>query len=98
MWTIFCVGLLEKKGAHGQCTLHWGMSCDSETLWRLQLSTLSAVVYKGDYRPEVNLFNPPSFAGFHKVLDGEIKCLRSTGLGVSVKQAEPITGNEENQL
>ena len=49
-------------------------------------------------RPEVNLFNPPSFADFRKDLDGEMKRLCSTGLGVSVKQAEPIIVDEEHQL
>ena len=54
--------------------------------------------YIQDHRPDINLFSSPLFAGFRKVLDGEMKRLRSTGLGVSVKQAEPITVDEENQL
>ena len=54
--------------------------------------------YIQEHRPEVNIFASPSFASFRKVLDGEMKRLRSSGLGVSVKQAEPITVDEENQL
>ena len=46
----------------------------------------------------MNLFTSPSFAGFRKVLDGVMKKLRSNGLGVHVKQAEPITSDEENVL
>ena len=54
--------------------------------------------YIQDRRPEVNIFSARSFAGIWKVLDGGMKRLRSTGLGVHVKQAEPITQKEEYQL
>ena len=40
----------------------------------------------------------PEFAGFRKSLDGEMKRLRQSGLGVTKKQAEPITSQEENSL
>ena len=53
--------------------------------------------YIQDHHPEVNLFNCPSFAGFRKVLDGTMKQLRSCGLDVQVKQAEPITTEDENK-
>jgi hypothetical protein len=49
-------------------------------------------------RPEINIFKSPTFAGFQRNLDGEMKRLRSTGLGVRKKQAEPITIEEENFL
>lgn len=42
--------------------------------------------------------NPPSLAGFRKVLDGAMNQLRSSGLGVCAKQAEPITVEEEGLL
>ena len=41
-----------------------------------KLSMLFTVVYKDAFkttRPDVNLFSSPLFAGFHKVLDGEMK-------------------------
>lgn len=50
--------------------------------------------YIQDHRPEVNLFTSPSFAGFRKVLDGLMKQLCSSGLGVHTKQAEPITSED----
>ena len=53
--------------------------------------------YIQDHRPDIYVFSS-LFAGFRKVLDREMKRLRSSGLGVSVKQAEPITVHEENQL
>ena len=49
-------------------------------------------------RPEINIYKSPTFAGFQNTLDGKIKPLRSTGLGVSRRQAEPITIEEENLL
>ena len=49
-------------------------------------------------RPEINIYKSPTFAGFQKTLDGEMKRLRSTGLGVRRRQAEPITIEEENLL
>jgi hypothetical protein len=49
-------------------------------------------------RPEVNLFKDPAFAGFQRTLDGDLKRLRSLGLGVKKKQAKPISFEEENLL
>lgn len=54
--------------------------------------------YVRGHRPEVNIFKDSFFAGFRKTLDGEMKRLRSIGLGVTSKQAEPLTVEEENQL
>ena len=51
-----------------------------------------------EIRPEINLFKDPAFAGFQRTLDGELKWLRSLGLGVKKKQAEPISIEEENLL
>ena len=67
----------------------------------LTLCTLCAVKlmrYVRDIHPEVNFFKQPEFAGFRKSLDGEMKRLRQSGLGVTKKQAEPITSQEENSL
>ena len=47
-----------------------------------------------DRRPEVNIFTSPLFAGFRILM----KQLRSSGLGVHTKQAEPITPEKENLL
>ena len=58
----------------------------------------SAADYSDTSRTEVNLFTSPSLAGFRKVLVGVMKKLRSCGFGVHVKQAEPITSDEENVL
>lgn len=49
-------------------------------------------------RPEINIFKDPAFSGFQRTLDSEMKRLRSLGLGVKRKQAEPITIAEENML
>ena len=46
----------------------------------------------------MNFFKDPQYAGFRKTLDGEMKRLRSLGLGVKRKQAEPITVEEESSL
>ena len=49
-------------------------------------------------RPEINIFKDPTFAGFQRTLDSEMKRLRSLGLGVKKRQAEPITTDEESLL
>ena len=51
-----------------------------------------------EMKPALNLFADAEFAGFRKTLDGEMKRLRSMGLGVQQKRAEPISEGEENQL
>ena len=54
--------------------------------------------YVRELHPEVNFFKDSQYAGFRKTLDGEMKRLRSLGLGVKCKQAEPITVEEETSL
>ena len=54
--------------------------------------------YVRETRPEINIFKDPSFSGFQRTLDSEMKRLRSLGLGVKKKQAEPITSEEEDLL
>ena len=56
--------------------------------------------YIRETRPEteINIFKDPAFSGFQRILDGEMKRLRSLGLGVKRKQAEPITIAEEKLL
>lgn len=54
--------------------------------------------YIRETRPEINIFKSPTYDGFQKTIDSEMKRLRSTGLGVKKRQAELITTEEENQL
>ena len=54
--------------------------------------------YIKDHRPQINIFKDACFSGFIKTLDSEMKRLRSVGLGVTRKQAEPLTVDEENSL
>ena len=54
--------------------------------------------YIREKRPEINIFKDHQYTGFRKTLDGEMKRLRSAGIGVKRKQAEPITIEEENKL
>ena len=54
--------------------------------------------YIKEHRPQLNIFSQPQFAGFRKTLDSEVKRLRSLGMGVDRKQAEPLTVEEENSL
>ena len=54
--------------------------------------------YIKEHRPQLNIFSQPQFAGFCKTLDSEMKRLRSLGMGVDRKQAEPLTVEEENSL
>ena len=49
-------------------------------------------------KPEVNIFKDPIFRGFQRTLDSEIKRLRTPGMGVKKKQAEPITIEEEDMF
>ena len=39
-------------------------------------------------RPEIDIFNDPTFAGFRRTLDCEMKHLCSLSLGVKKRQAE----------
>ena len=54
--------------------------------------------YAWERRPEINIFKDHQYAGFQKTLDGEMKRLRSLGLGVKKRQADPITIQKENDL
>jgi hypothetical protein len=54
--------------------------------------------YIRERRPEINIFKDAQFAGFQRTLDAEMKRLRSMGLGVRKKQAEPISIQEEDLL
>ena len=80
--------VLEVRKANGDCY-------PPETLHNMCSGLLR---YIRQDRPEINIFKSPTFSGFQRALDGEMKRLRSTGLGVRKKQAEPITIDEENIL
>lgn len=54
--------------------------------------------YLRELHPKLNLFKDVAFAGFHRTLDGEMKRLRSLGIGVQKKRAEPISIDEEGKL
>ena len=54
--------------------------------------------YVRDRVPELDIFKQPSFSGFQKTLDAEMKRLRACGMGSAPKRAEPITLSEENSL
>ena len=54
--------------------------------------------YVRETRPAIKFWKDDDFAGFRKTLDGEMKRLRSIGLGVKTEQAEPLSIQEENQL
>ena len=47
---------------------------------------------------KANFFSDACFAAFRKTLDGEMKRLRSLGMGVVTKQAEPVIEDEEDRL
>ena len=80
--------MLEARKANGDCYT-------TDTLYSICSGLLR---YIRENRPEINILKSSSFAGFQRTLDGEMKRLRSTGLGVKRKQAEPITIEEENLL
>jgi hypothetical protein len=48
--------------------------------------------------PSIDFFKDAEFADFRCTLDGEMKRLQSQGIGSKKKQAEPITGQEEELL
>ena len=72
-----------------------GQPYPPQTLYGLACSIMR---YVREVRPHVNFFKDADFDGFKRTLDGEMKRLRSTGLGVRPKRAEPITVNEENLM
>lgn len=49
-------------------------------------------------QPKINFFNDPQFTHFKMSLDGEMKRLQSSGKGVTKRQAEPLTVEEEDIL
>ena len=46
----------------------------------------------------IDIFSDKSFSFFKRVLDSEMKELQAAGIGVSVKQADPIRTSHEEQL
>ena len=54
--------------------------------------------YVRELHPDFNFMKDPQLAGFQRTLDGEMKRLRSVGLGAKRRQAEPIQVSEENVL
>ncbi len=72
-----------------------GQPYPPQTLYGLVCSLMR---YVRELRPHINFYKDPEFAGFQKTMDGEMKRLRSLGLGVKRKQAEPISVKEENSL
>ena len=49
-------------------------------------------------KPELNLLKDPQFSRFQRTLDAEMKRLRSTGLGVKKRKAEPISVSNTKNL
>ncbi len=72
-----------------------GQPYPPQTLYQICCGLLR---YVRDLHPEINFLKDAQFAGFQRTLDGEMKRLRSLGLGVKKQQAEPIEVHEENQL
>ena len=66
-----------------------------ETLYQLSCGLLRVI---RELRPHINILKDAEFAPFQKALDSEMKRLRSLGVGVKKKQAEPISLNEEQTL
>lgn len=54
--------------------------------------------YIRDVKPDLNLLKDPQFSRFQRTLDAEMKRLRSTGLEVKKRKAEPISISDENLL
>ena len=68
-----------------------GKSYPPNTLYQLCCGVMR---YIWGTNETVDYFNDSAFAGFRKTLDGEMKKLRSQGLGTDIKQAEPISADE----
>ena len=83
-----CKFVLETKKSNGE---HY----PPDTLYAICNGLLRFI---RETRPEINIFKDPVFCGFQRTLDSEMKRLRTLGLGVKRKQAEPITVEEENML
>ena len=83
-----CKFVLETRKANGEFY-------PPNTLYSLCCGLLR---YIRERKPELNIFKDPSYNGFQKTLDSEMKRLTSLGVGVKRHQAEPITVDEENRL
>lgn len=66
------------------------------TLYQLCCGILRHLRENG--RPELNVFENPSFKLFQDSLDAEMKRLTSVGVGSNVKQAEPFSDEQEEKL
>ena len=73
-----------------------GMSYPPNTLYQLAWGLQRHL--RENEKPAINIFEDPSFKGFQDSIDSEMK--RLTGLGVSsvVKQAQPLSEDEEEKL
>ena len=54
--------------------------------------------YVRELKPDIDFFKDKEFAGLRRTLDAEMKSLRAQGLGIVVKQAQPITPADEEKL
>ena len=54
--------------------------------------------YARETNPSIDFFKDKLFASFRRTLDAEMKRLRSCGIGVTTKRAEPITPEEEEAM
>ena len=94
-----CISILynHRNWTIGLVSLFWKHPRGMVNLIPLILSMASVLVYS-DHQEAKTRIKDPQFDGFWRILDGEMKCLRSSGLGVKRKQAEPISIEEENLL
>ena len=72
-----------------------GKNYPPNTLYQLCCGILR---YVREVKPDLDIFKDQGFSEFRRTLDAEMKRLRSLGLGTTVKQAEPITNEEEDRL
>ena len=54
--------------------------------------------YVREVKPELDIFRDAEFASFRTTLDAEMKRLKARGVGVKIKQSEPISLDEEELL
>ena len=74
---------------------HDGKNYSPNTLYQFCCGILR---YVRKVKPDLDIFKDQGFGEFHCTLDAEMKILHSLGLGTTVKQAEPITNEEEDRL
>ena len=75
-----------------------GKNYPPNTLYQLCCGVLR---YVREVKPDLDVFKDQAFGEFRRTLDAEMKrlcTLCSLGLGTTVKQAEPITDDEEDRL